>query len=176
MMLTSEGIMNILRRNTEKKIESGVFSNYRNDYLLKLLFSCVVLEILLSLFRFPIIIFYIGLLIILMVYCFFVFKTRACFGFTDESYLFVRFKIFSNKEDKIEEILFDKIKYFAYHKFLFTNYLTISYLDNKGKFSRLRISYRDFVLGFGLSDQKKYSSILNKFVLEMQKKLDKGDF
>lgn len=178
MLFSFDSFVNKVIKISGVKCNSIVMAVYsKNIILISLIFAFY------TSFTFNIVTIYDGgllyLLLYLVVFLFtlFMLMTRKVgFGMTNNSFVYVKFKHIGYKEREVYEILFDNIKYLDVKRIFGTTYVKMSFIDETGKFRKLKFSYTSIVIGFSVDEQKKNGLKLLSKLEELQKVLDRGDF
>lgn len=122
-------------------------------------------------------VFFLVLYILISLFIFFMIATRKIgFGMTDTRFVYVKFKHIGYKEREVYEILFDKIKYLDVKKVFGMTYVKMSFIDETGRFKKLKFKYAPIVIGMSVDEQKTHGLRIWKKLEELQKVLDRGDF
>ena len=177
MIFGFESLLGVVRKNSEENIKNVVFCNWYGTTILALFIYLIINELLFAVLKnFPIAIYYIAISILTFCLILYLSSRRAVIGCGKNNFIFLKLALIRLKATEVKEIPYEKIKSIDLKKFLIFYFLKISFINNTGKFQKLKITFSSFVFGLNNSDYKKsFKEVVNKLT-EYQKILDKGDF
>lgn len=171
MIFSFESFCNKIKRMSENKVKYAVYGSYYGDTWIILLVSFAFLE--LSMYtRYFIFFFFIVLFLVIL----FISSRKMGFGMGEKHFIYVPFYRFRFREKEVYEFSFQQIKYLNVKHFFSCCFVTISFLDIRGKFKKVHFFYNSFVLGLSIREQKENAKQISKKLLELQTILDRGDF
>lgn len=178
MLIGFDAFVNKVIKASGEKCKSVVYATYSDHIvIIAILFafytSFSMNMILFSSYK----IFFLILYIIMFAFVMFMIATRKIgFGMTDTRFVYVKFKHIGYKDREVYEILFDKIKYLDVKRIFGVTYIKMSFIDEMGKFRKLKFRYAPIVIGLSVDVQKTNGLRIWKKLEELQKVLDRGDF
>ena len=177
MIFGFESLLGLVRKNSEENIKNIIYGNWYGTTILALFIYLIVNELLLSILKnFPITIYYIAISTLTFCLILYLSSRRAVIGCGKNNFIFLKLSFIRLKAKEVNEIPYEKIKSIDLKKFLIFYFLKISFINNTGKFQKIKIAFSSFVFGLNNSEYKKsFKEVVNKLT-EYQKILDKGDF
>ena len=178
MLIGFDAFINKVIKASGEKCKSVVRATY-DDHIIKIAIMYAFFTsfsfnmVLLSSYKVLFLILY----ILVTIFVFFMLATRKSgFGMTDTRFVYVKFKHIGYKDREVYEILFDKIKYLDVKRIFGMTYVKMSFIDEMGKFRKLKFRYAPIVIGMSVDEQKTHGLRIWKKLEEIQKVLDRGDF
>ena len=166
-----------VKKLSERKIKNATFGEWQHSIFTLLIILIIGGEILTILYRlFGAYGWYVGFGVFFIFLIFYFATKKAGIGITDKSIVYVIFKHFGYKEKRVYEILEEKIKRITVTKFLNFIFVRMSFISDVGKLEKARFYFSTFYIGFASYDCKKNSLAIYNRLMEIQKKVDKGDF
>ncbi len=173
-----KSVLGILKKNSEEKINGGVYGSWYGNTILVIFIGIVLHDILLFILGKSLlgIWFYIIYLVVVIILFGYLVTRRCCFGVTDNRFIYIKLGHFWFKEKDVDEILISSIKYLDVKKIGGLVVVKMSFINSNGRFKKIAFVFSSFVLGFDNKDYKtNYQMVLSR-LREKQKILDKGDF
>ena len=177
MIFGFESLLGVVRKNSEENIKNVVYCNWYGTTILAIFVYLLINELLLVVLKhFLIIVYYIAISILTFCLILYLTSRRAIIGCGKNNFIFLKLALIRLKATEVNEIPYEKIKSIDLKKFLIFYFVKISFIDNIGRYRKIKIIFSSFVLGLNNSDYKKsFKGVVNKLI-EYQKILDKGDF
>jgi hypothetical protein len=178
MLIGFDAFVNKVIKTSGEKCKSVVRGTY-DDHIIKI----AILYAFYTSFSFNMVIFssykvlFLVLYVLITIFVLFMISTRKIgFGMTDSRLVYVKFNHIGYKDREVYEILFDKIKYLDVKRIFGMTYVKMSFIDETGKFKKLKFRYAPIVIGMSVDEQKTHGLRIWKKLEELQKVLDRGDF
>ncbi len=165
--------LNCLQENSEEKIKNGIYVTFQTNvgkillilYFLWLFFLLFIPKFFMAVF-----------LISIIIYFLFLSSNIGAIGITKDNVVIVRVNYFTRKVCEAYEVRVTSFKNVEVKKFLLTNRVKLSFIDNRGKFRNLKMNYSKHVLGKGFKTQKENAEIIYNVLNKEQRIIEKGDF
>lgn len=166
---------NNMRKSIDRKIDYLVYGKSL-DNIFKMCLFYFLIVIMFQGDRYFYLYFSIFTIVFSLSLCVYMLFNRVGLAICDGDLVIAKFKGFGFKIKDVLEIDFANVRFINYRNIFGLNYVVISFIDENGALMKLRLGYRNFVIGFNIDEQKKNAKEMAKFFKEKERILDKGDF
>lgn len=175
MIFSFESLKNKVKKESKDSIREVVLAKrYGNNCLLIFIYLLINYYLIFIPVK-SMYVYFLEFIVVLIIFCIIFNSRRVGIGLGKNSLVCVKFGL-SYKVKKVYNVSLDEIKYLDVKKFLSITLVNLSYIDDEGKFIKLRFFYNSIVIGLSVIEQKKNGLLITKKLREIQKVLDKGDF
>ena len=170
-------ITKLVKKFSEEKVEHTIFGEWTKYTWVVILVFLLVYDLSITLFgRFGLQKWLFVVLIIFFIFSIYLNTRKIGLGVTKNRLVYVKVSHLGYKEKKVFEIPYEKIKYIDVKKFFSLLFVKMSFISDVGKLEKARFYFSTFYIGFASYDCKQNSLAIYNRLMEIQKKVDKGDF
>lgn len=178
-MFSYENFRMVMQRYSEEKVKDVVYAALLGNIWVLLLVIILLsdfLRLLMMYLKASSNVFWIAYFIIIFVLCIFTVARKAGIALSESRITLVKFGRIGYREKEVYEVNFSNIKALTVYKIFNIRIVKISFIDNTGRFKKIKLEFSSFMVGPGSREFKKNSqNTFNRLVL-LQKVIDKGDF
>ena len=176
MLLKYKRAKEDLKNKSELNIKYAITGTYTGYTLLATFLVVTISYLIVNYFKLPSFVFFI-IYWLAIFFCIVNIISRKCaIGMTDDSILILKYYNIGRSIKSVDDIKLDKITSLSHFKFFNYFFETIFYINNTNKIKKVKIIYKIKKHGVFGEEQENNAKNITNILLELQKKLDKGDF
>lgn len=176
-MFGFESFKNIMKKYSEENIKNVTYALWYGNTIKIILFSVIFVEFLYFII-YPLnpILYTLLYILTFCISLFYISTRKAGLAITENRVVCVIFRHLGFKEKEVHEILKKNIKAISTHKLFFYRFISISFINNTGRYAHKKLFFSSVMIGPGSQEFKINSQKIFTEIQEMQKILDRGDF